>query len=364
MIWADMRDAWFEAQVGNLGNLERCIIRYSTCFILTLVFALSAWTSCRGQSGGLRLPDPIRLSTIYVQGSLPNGRPAGGALVTLTPRSGVPHKEFANDSGRLEFPGMPDGQYTLTASSPSDPNLMSDLVEMNPSRTANGNLTVQLLLRERSDYTKGPKPGVIRAGENEQRIPREARKAFNEGLKFKGNDEPLEALRSFNRAVELYREYYQAFSERGDVNVSQRKLEEAEADFDRALKINAYYGPALRGLGYCKLEKKEFAEAIELFEKSISADPNNANTHLLMGIANLELDRREPAREALQKALSFDTQPVPRAHIYLANLYAREHKYLQAADELHKYIEADPLAADVVDMREIESKWRARAAAP
>jgi tetratricopeptide (TPR) repeat protein len=285
-------------------------------------------------------------------------------LVTLTPNSGVPRKAFANDSGRLEFPGMPEGQYTLTAISQSDPSLVSDLVETNPSRSANGNLTVQLLLRDRSDHSKDPKPGVIRAGENEQKIPREARKAFNEGLKFKGNDEPLKAMESFNRAIELYPEYYQAFSERGDLNVVQRKLEESAADFDRALEINAHYGPALRGAGYCKLEKKEFAEAVALFEKSISADPNNANTHLLLGIANLELDRLEPARDALKKALSFDSQPVPRAHIYLANLYARERRYLQAADELHKYIEADPLAADISGMKDIEAKWRARAAAP
>ena len=359
----DMRGAWFEARAGNLGNLEPCL-RASTRFILTLLFALSSWSSCQGQGGGSRMPEPIKLSTIYVQVSLPNGRPAGGALVVLTPRSGVPLNAFANDSGRLEFPGMPDGVYSLSATIPSDPNLASDVVETNPSRTANGNLTVQLLLRERADHSKGPKPGVIRAGENEQRIPKEARKAFNEGLKFKGNDQPLKALESFNRAVELYQDYYQAFSERADVNVSQRKLEEAATDFDRALKINAHYGPALRGLGYCKLEQKEFADAIELFEKSISADPNNANTHLLMGIANLELDRREPARDALQKALSFDTQPVPRAHIYLANLYARERQYLQAADELHKYIEADPSGADAAGMREIEAKWRARAAAP
>ena len=333
-------------------------------FILTLVFALSAWTISQGQPGGSMMPTPIRLSTIYVQVSLPNGRPAGGALVILTPSSGVPRNAFANDSGRLEFPGMPEGQYSLSATSPSNPNLASDVVQMNPSRTANGSLTVQLLLRDRADHSKGPKPGVIRAGENEQRIPREARKAFNDGLKFKSNDEPLKAVESFNRAVELYHDYYQAFVERGDVNISQRKLEEAASDFDSALKINAHYGPALRGSGYCKLEKKEFADAIELFEKSISADPNNANTHLLMGIANLELDRREPAREALQKALSFDTQPVPRAHIYLANLYARERQYLKAADELHKYIEADPLAADAAEMKEIDAKWRARAAAP
>ncbi len=356
-----MRAAWFEVR---FGNVEPYLFKASKRLILILVLALSAWLSCQAQPGGSTLPTPLRLATIYVQVSLPNGRPAGGALVTLMPTSGAPRNGFANDSGRLEFPGMPEAQYTLTATSPSDPNLISDAVEMNPSRALNGNLTVQLLLRDRSDHTKSPKPGVIRAGENEQKIPREARKAFNEGLKFKGDDEPLKALESFNRAIDLYHEYYQAFAERGDVNVSQRKLEEAAADFDRALKINAYYSPALRGSGYCKLEKREFADAIELFEKSISADPNNANTHLLLGIANLELDRREPAREALRKALSFDTQPVPRAHIYLANLYARERQYLQAADELHKYIEANPVAADAAGMREIEAKWRARAAVP
>jgi tetratricopeptide (TPR) repeat protein len=282
----------------------------------------------------------------------------------LAPSSGVPRKAFTTDSGRLEFPEMPDGLYSLSAVSPSDPNLVSDVVDMNPSRSANGNLTVNLLLRDRSEHKKDPKPGVIKAGEAEQRIPKEALKAFNEGLKFKARNEPLKALESFNRAVDLYYDYYQALSERGDVNVARRKLEEAAVDFDRALKINAQYAPALRGSGYCKLEKREFVDAIGLFEKSISADPNNANTYLLLGIANLELDRREPAREALQKALSFNSQPAPRAHIYLANLFAREREYLKAADELHKYIEADPMTAEAAGMREIEAKWRARASAP
>ena len=73
-------------------------------------------------------------------------------------------------------------------------------------------------------------------------------------------------------------------------------------------------------------------------------------------------DHRQTARDALLKALSFEDQPVPRAHIYLANLYARERQYLQAADELHKYIELDPAAAEAGGMKEIEAKWRARAA--
>lgn len=356
-----MRSRYLDARVDSS---KPSFVKTSNKLTLILVLVLCAGIDCQAQPGPSTMPVPIRLSTIYIQVSLPNGRPAAGALVTLAPNSGVPRKAFANDSGRLEFPGMPEGQYTLSAVSQSDPGLISDMVETNPSKSANGNLTVQLFLREKPEPTKDSRPGVIRAGESEQKVPKEARKAFNEGLKFKGDNEPLKALVSFSRAVELYHEYYQALSERGDLNVSQRKLDAAAVDFEQALKLNIHFGPALRGAGYCRLEKREFVEAIDLFEKSISADPNNANTHLLLGIANLELDRREPARGALQKALSFNTQPVPRAHIYLANLYARERQYLQAADELHKYLDADPQAADAEGMRKVEAQWRARAALP
>jgi Tfp pilus assembly protein PilF len=55
----------------------------------------------------------------------------------------------------------------------------------------------------------------------------------------------------------------------------------------------------------------------------------------LLGIANLELDRREAAKASLAKALLINP-PAIRAHIYLANLYAKDHQFKEAADELHK----------------------------
>ena len=124
-------------RAGRIGHPGHFFFKASKRFMFTLVLALLAWVSCPAQPGGSMVPTPIKLSTIYVQVSLPNGRPAGGALVTLTPGGGgAPRKAFTNDSGRLEFPGMPEGQYTLTATSPSDPNLVSDVVEMNPNRLA------------------------------------------------------------------------------------------------------------------------------------------------------------------------------------------------------------------------------------
>lgn len=292
---------------------------------------------------------------------MPDGRPAEGALVTLTSGNGLPRKAFTNDSGRLEFPGMPEGPYTVTATSPAEPNLVADSVSTNPSRTENGSLTVQLLFRLITD--KRPKPGIITAIELDQKIPKLALKAFTEGVKRKEENQPDKALESFNKAIETFPEYYQALAARADIFIGQRKLEDAAADFDKALKVNDRYAPALRGAGYCKLENHQFAEAIGLFEKSLSSEPDDAKTHLLLGIANLELDNREAARVSLSKALNI-FPPAIRAHIYLANLYAKEHQYRQAADELHKYLELQPKDPSSTELKAVEAQWRARASAP
>jgi tetratricopeptide (TPR) repeat protein len=327
--------------------------------IMALVLAGIAWAN--GQAQQAPKEKPVRLFTIYGQVSLPDGRPAVRARVKLLTRAGVPREAFTNDQGRVEFTGMEAGLYSLTASSLADPNLVSEAVEADTNRTATGNLSVHLNLREGSDTSKNTRPGVIAVAETEQNVPKEARKAFNQGVKFKKDDEREKALESFSRSIELYPEYFQALSERGDLYVLQRKLSEAAADFDRALKINARYGPALRGAGYCKLEAREFVQSAENFERAISAEPDNGNTYLLLGIVNLELDRREPAKQALQKALSLHAF---RAHIYLGNLYAREHLYQQAADELHAYLEEEPMAADAANLRQIETQWRSRLTVP
>jgi Tfp pilus assembly protein PilF len=329
---------------------------YSPCwkFLMPLFLGGIAWAN-----GQAQLPQrPLVNSTFIVSGqvSLSNGKPAGRALVKLITRGGAVFQTLTNDQGRFEFTDVTPGGFSLMASTLTDPKHQSELVQTDTSRTVTNHLNVNLTLREESDIAKSPRPGVVTVAEAEQKAPKEARKAFHQGVKYK-KQEPEKAEQSFSRAIELFPDYFQALAERGDLYIFQGKLDKAAADFDRALKINAHYGPALRGAGYCKLASRYFVQAIENFQQSISVEPDNAATYLLLGIASLELDRRVPAKQALQQALVLGAI---RAHIYLGNLYAREHLYQQAADELHVYLKAEPHAADAVKLRKIEAQWRAR----
>lgn len=311
-------------------------------------------------------PKPTKIYTVQGQVSLPEGSPAAGSIVvTLATRGGAVRQAYTNDLGRFEFEGMEEGTYTLSARSLNDPALRSDSVVTDTSRTATGNLNVSLALRKEVDATDRVRPAeVLTAAEAEQRVPKDALKAFRRAAKFRKSNETDKALQSYTRAVELYPGYFQALAARGDLLVLGRRLAEAAADFERALKLDPRYAPALRGSGYCKLERKEFAEAAKDLEKAASAQPDNTNTYLLLGIAYLELDRRPAAKEALFKALGSGSRQELRAYIYLANLYARERQYKEAAEELHKYLEAVPADPEAAKLKAVEARWLALAASP
>lgn len=330
--------------------------------VAAVLLLCAAASGARAQVKELpRLPKPTRIVTVQGQVSLPEGAPASRVLVTLTNRNGVPLQTYTTEQGRFEFQDVQEGGYTLSARSMVDPKLASDRVEADTNLTATGSLSVNLTLRSEVNAAAAPKPDVITVAEADQRVPKEARKAFKEGLKFRRENQAARALESLDRAVLLYPEYFQALAERGDLRVLQRKLPEAAADFARALEINPRYAPALRGAGYCKLENREFAEAAVHLERAATAQPGNPNTHLLLGIAYLELDRRDQARAALIKALAFNVPQAARAHIYLGKLFARERLYGEAADELRKYLEANPSAPDAAELKAVEAQWRALA---
>jgi predicted Zn-dependent protease len=301
-----------------------------------------------------------RYFTIEGKVTLPDGTPAANVQVKIRGGLGVSFETTANDSGRFEFMELPAGNYELEARSVSDPNLVSDVVRTDTTRTATNTISVNFSLHSGRAANSRSKPSVITAAEAGQKVPKKARKAFEEGMKFKNENKLDEALENFSQAIELYPDYFQALTARADLNLSRRQLAAAAADFDRALVTNPRYGSALRGAGYCKLIKGQFAEASEYFDKAVTAEPDNARSYMLLGMANFELDRRPEATKALTRALDLDGVQSVRAHIYLANIYYRQQEFERAADELKGYLAIVPTDPDATKLKEMEAQWRSQ----
>jgi tetratricopeptide (TPR) repeat protein len=304
-----------------------------------------------------------RQGNITVTGTvtLPDGNPAVHIKVKITGQTGLNFDTMTDNSGRYQFQ-VPAGRYRLSATNPQDSIQYTDPVEADTGRTAGNRVLVNLYLREPpTSPRKNPRPGVISLAEASQQIPKEAKKAFDDGLKRKNDKQTDKALESFNRAIDSYPGYFQAFAERGEIYITKNQIAEAIEDFGRCLKLNEDWGPALRGLGFCYLGQQKFADAIQYLERAIQVDPSIANTHLFLGIAALAVDRRDEARQALQESLKIDSRAAITAHIYLADLYAREEKFKDAANELRTFLDARPDAPNAARLKAKEAELRALA---
>jgi tetratricopeptide (TPR) repeat protein len=291
---------------------------------------------------------------------LPDGNPAVHVKVKISGQTGLNYDTVTDSSGRYQFQ-VPAGRYRLAATNPQDANQYTDPIEADTGRTAGNRVLINLYLREPTTRRNGPRPGVISLAEASQQIPKEAKKAFDDGVKRKSNRQIDKALESLTRAIDSYPGYFQALAERGEIYIAKNQIADASEDFMRAVKLNEDWGPALRGLGYCNLEQQKFAEAIRYLERAIQVDPSIANAHLFLGIATLANDRRDEAKKALQEALKLDAKAAVTAHIYLADLHAREERYKDAANELRIYLDARPDAPNAARLKAKENEMRAKA---
>jgi tetratricopeptide (TPR) repeat protein len=326
-------------------------IRNSQLFLLLLL--LPCWLSAQSVSAQF---------TIYGRVSLPDGTPAGRAIVKVRSNSGMERQTWTDDAGHYEVPNVSRGKYQVTAENRADPEQFSDPVDAETGRIVGYRIQANVYLRYRNKVVESGanKLQTVTLAEQLQSVPKPAQKSFEQALKWRNEKQFDKALQSFDRSIEQYPQFFQAMAERGHTRIALGKPVEAAADFAKALAINAGYGPALRGSGMCKFQQGKFAEAVQDLEKALDAEPRNANTSLFLGVANLALDRKEQARAALLRALALDPEGAARAHVHLANLSIKENKYPEAVSEIEAYLLVAPTAPDAERLRSIAAQLKTK----
>ena len=103
--------------------------------------------------------------------------------------------------------------------------------------------------------------------------PQRAEKEFQEGMKLMGPGKYEEAIKHFDRALQIYSQLPDAYLERGNAHRTLGDMEGAVADFQAALDLNSQLAPAQNGLGMIYLERKDINKALEAFTKSIGISP-------------------------------------------------------------------------------------------
>ena len=103
------------------------------------------------------------------------------------------------------------------------------------------------------------------------------------------------ALANYNKALELYPEYTDAWVRKGVTYADDDKWHEAEQCFNQALKISPVNFKAIYNRGKLRLKKNDLEGAVADFDKATTINPEHAGAHELFGDVLIKLEKENEA---------------------------------------------------------------------
>jgi tetratricopeptide (TPR) repeat protein/WD40 repeat protein len=153
---------------------------------------------------------------------------------------------------------------------------------------------------------------------------------FGNALAKRGED--AGAVKEYQHAVQLKKDFPEAYTNLGNALRRLKKPAEAEAAYKNALLVQSKFWQAHFNYGILLVEQKRFADAEKEFRAAVANNPDHAEGHERLGDVLSELHKYDEAEK--EYSLAIRIQPVcPHAHYNLARALARQGKTQLAIKE-------------------------------
>jgi tetratricopeptide (TPR) repeat protein len=296
---------------------------------------------------------------------LPSGNPPEQRIrvVLELNTGGIVGETFSDSVGNFEFRSLPNGVYKLTI--PTDSRTYETAQEtIELYGTFSRTLTTQIYLRDKNaDPSARPRERLLTPADI-QEVPKDAKKAYEKGLKQAGENKFEEAAASFQKAIGIFPDYLHALNKLGEQRAMLNQHEDARAAFERAIAINQRFALPYINLGMLLYRMNRFDDAVAPLEQANRLDDTFPMCHLNLGLALMQksepdLDRAE---KELVRAIELGKGNLAPARKYLYNLHVRRRAWDKAAAQLESYLKEVPTADDADAVRQMLAKVKKMAA--
>lgn len=126
------------------------------------------------------------------------------------------------------------------------------------------------------------------------------------GKKYLYNEEYDKAKDAFNRAIEIDKNYGEAYFYLGRIEWNLSNYAAAITEFDKAVNLGFVDYSVYNDRGYAKYLLKKYEEAIEDFDKAIKTNPTEASAYMWRGESYFSLGENKKARDDFTKYLELE----------------------------------------------------------
>jgi len=270
----------------------------------------------------------------------------------------------ASDAGSSSHSGFGSSQSAgganVLATDPFASRMMN--CELKASLAGYGSDTVNLFNRRTAD---SPDVGMIVlrriAGVEGSSIsvtsmmaPKEATKAYQNGLQALLKNKPGDAAKDFEKAVALYPRFADAWVSLGKLRLEQQSIEPARAALKKAMECDPKLVAPYLELGLLAAKDAKWQESGKYLDRALALDPVDfPQAWYANAVANYNIKNYEAAEKSARAAVKLDPRHVnPRSDYLLGLVLAEKEDYAGAAAELELFVKLAPNAPDLTQVKD------------
>lgn len=249
--------------------------------------------------------------------------------------TGVTRSVLSDSSGHFEFMGLPAGTYTISIDEGAYLPVSTTAVADSSSAPISLSLTP-------TNSTKPPETNSGTVSVRELKIPEKARREFDEGVKRLDAKDPAGSLRFFNKAIEKYPRYYEAYYNLALAQIRLGRADQAAQSFQAAIDLSGGRFPLAEfAYGVLLCQHGDVNNGERTIRRGLAQDQVRAEGHLALGVAMLYRNRPEDAEHEAREALLRNSQ-MPDAYLVLAESHGQRKNYSAEAKDLIAYLKLEP----------------------
>jgi Flp pilus assembly protein TadD len=270
-----------------------------------------------------------------------NGEPAKYVVVRLRSEKIVfTDDQKTDDMGKFSFDGLVPSTYHLSIEGQGFQPYSSDL-DISMSKMAIEQITLRFA--KDPNAKEGAPTGSVNA--RIAQIPSKARKEFDAGQKsMQAQDGLPTAVLHFQKAIDLYPQYAEAYQLLGVMHLQVGKFAEAEPALQKATEIEPNMSTAYFALGICRNQMRKYPEAETALLKGLELDPASADGHYQLANTYWALERWQDSESHAQKAVTLKPD-LAGAHVLEGDIALRKRDMQGALKEYKEGLRLDPKGA-------------------
>jgi len=183
--------------------------------------------------------------------------------------------------------------------------------------------------------------------------PAPARKAFEKGNEQERKQKLEEAQQSFEKAVQIYPQYAEAWFELGRVQSWRNDNAGARESFTKSLAADPSYVNPYRALAELAMQEKNWQTTSDITTKLLARYPDFfPDAWFRNALANYNLRNFEAAEQSARHGLKLDlAHQIPKMEYLLGLILIQRQNYAEAEAHMRQYLQLASKPGDVEDAR-------------